>query len=326
MTVPFAFQADGTLRLAGVGITLFTSDSDNPNGELAGNAAGDLCITTEPALYQWSADATPSWVPVGFSGEFVGDASIQFHDTGSNGIFLLEGTTTALSLSPDNTASLNTAATAITLQSDASVSFGTGSGGGPQPRLYQSAINPNGVVAANAVGDLCITTEPRLYQAMAANDASWVPFVTTSATYNFSVSTASPYAGFAQREATIPLLGGASLFGGGVDSITVPMFVYPAGLVVDGVSAGITNIPLSSDGFDMEATVTVVSLDGTEVMNLSYNTVLASNASNGSVSANQFVVSSQTGSDLTFDTGSGQVSTTAGGAYAVMMLVNFGWD
>lgn len=59
MTVPFAFNADGSLRLSGVGVTLFTSDNDDPNGELVGLQAGDLCITTEPNLYQWNGDG---WV------------------------------------------------------------------------------------------------------------------------------------------------------------------------------------------------------------------------------------------------------------------------
>lgn len=319
----FILQPDGHVQFNTVNLFTWTSGG-GPNGNVVGLQTGDLCLTSEPGLYQWSADATPIWRPVGFGGTYSGTTGISLTDNSSNPITILQSGSGNIALGANGgLVSLENTSGSFTVQSDGSLELTRGLG---LNFVFVSDGNPNGTITANGIGDLCITSEPRLYQAAAADNASWVPFTILPATYAFNVVPAGPYAGFAQRSTALPLLGGTGIVGSVVDSLAVPMFVYPAGLVVEGINLSIVNIPPCFDGFDILASIAVVSLDGTDVMNLSFSTLLAPNVSNGSVNANQFAVSSQTGSDLTFNTGTGQVSTTAGGAYAVMMSVNFQWD
>lgn len=158
------------------GLNLFTwNGGGGPNGNVTGLVTGDLCITIEPGLYQWSADATPVWVPVGgFSGTFSGTSGVSLTDDSSGGINIMETGTgaAALGVSGAGVVALYNPTGSFALQADGSYFFQSP---GPNVTLFINAANPNGAVTAAEIGDLCVTAEPALYQATAADNASWVP-------------------------------------------------------------------------------------------------------------------------------------------------------
>lgn len=329
MTVPFTLQPDG-LRLPGVGVTLFTSDNDNPNGELVGNAAGDLCITTEPALYQWSADATPTWLPVGTftngvmtltaGGGFVFDAYF-----GGAGVFVNAGdavtinSATAASTLSGVTVEINPSEHPWTFNADGSLTLPAG------PRLFSYASNPNGNVAATSIGDVCVTSEPAFYQATAADNAHWVRLGSSPSYFQWSLNTpVNPY--YCPNNVGQAIFDGVARIGDVTGSQTVPVFTYPPGAVIlDGVAASITNVPPSTDNFDMEMYVSVVSLDGTNQMGLHWFESPTVGASGSDFTATTPSVSGSAGTDLVSD-GNGGISTTAGGIYGITAYFRAFWD
>lgn len=441
MTVPFTLQPDG-LRLPGVGVTLFTSDNDNPNGELVGNAAGDLCITTEPALYQWSADATPTWLPVGtftngvmtltagggfvfdayfggagvfvnaadavtinsataastlsgvtveinpsehpwtfnadgsltlpagprlysygtnpngvlfgnatgdlcvtpepalyqwnaglatpawvgvlgFDGQYTGTSGISLTDTSSGGVYLYQNPTgggeqSALGIFQGEVA-FETSAGVWSMNPDGSFSLPNGTS------LFSYASNPNGNVAATSIGDVCVTSEPAFYQATAADNAHWVRLESSPSYFQWSLNTpVNPY--FCPNNLGQMILDGVAMIGDVTGSQTVPVFTYPPGAVIlDGVAASITNVPPSTDNFDMEMYVSVVSLDGTNQMGLHWFESPTVGASGSDFTATTPSVSGSSGSDLVSD-GNGGITTTAGGIYGITAYFRAFWD
>lgn len=146
-----------------------------------------------------------------------------------------------------------------------------------------------------------------------------------SGTYYLLVSTGGPY-GSVQRSGSLPLVGGDSEAGQMTDVVTVPACTYPPGQVLSNIDVVIDNIPTSTDGFDFEVFVTVVSLDGTNVMYVQGSANVAGDAGRTEIiSSNLNLSDGQLGSDLTWDSGSG-VSTTAGGVYGIAVGFFAGWD
>lgn len=146
-----------------------------------------------------------------------------------------------------------------------------------------------------------------------------------SARYSLAVATTGPYGGRSESGA-LPLVGGSSDFSGGVTAnLAVPAVAYPSGLIVAGFEVTLTGIPSATDGFDFSMTMAVGSLDGTNAMSLQASGSVAANAGNGELGFSDVFVSSQVGSDLTWDPDTG-VSTTAGGVYGVVATLSAGWD
>lgn len=185
MTVPFTFQPDGSLRLSGVGVTLFTAAA-NPNGTVTALAVGDLCVTNEPALYQATEADNSHWVSVGgggagFDGTYSGTTGIHLTDNSSSGNIIL-------SEEDAGGSSVNVGGGSVSLQS-ATVEGGFVPAGfslqanrlqftdclGGGYNTFFHAGNPNGHVVALNAGDLCVTDEPALYQAASGGvNNSWV--------------------------------------------------------------------------------------------------------------------------------------------------------
>lgn len=146
-----------------------------------------------------------------------------------------------------------------------------------------------------------------------------------SGRYDFLIGTGSPYSSL-HAAGALPLVGGSSVGGNVVACLTVPTWTYQSGVIFTGLDAEIHGIPSSTDGFDFTVFVAVASLDGTNIVYL----IASANVGPGvdSTVANLSdlnVGDGQLGSDLTWDPGTG-LSTTAGGAYGIVVTFQAGWD
>lgn len=319
--MPFTFNADGSLRLSG-GVTLFTSDG-NPNDSIAGLQAGDLCLTTEPALYQWSGGATPAWISgSSFDGSFTGTAGILLRDASGDGITIQEENDGGfIELVADSVALDDWLFTAEALAFPQP-------GGGLANHLFTSAADPSGTISAIAIGDLCVTNEPALYQATAADNSHWTPyeFVNThEAIYHFSLSTTSPF-GQIFETGTVKLVGGATPGPEYVDfTVSVPTFTYPAGTISQGINIDLFDLPPSSHAFAVEMIEAVVSLDGLNSLVVQVTYTGAPNADTLDVSPPFGATVGQVGTDLTWDDDFGTITSAAGGTYGIMTSFQTHW-
>lgn len=147
-----------------------------------------------------------------------------------------------------------------------------------------------------------------------------------SSDYSLHVITGGSY-GNLRSQGALPLVGGNGGVRGSVTAtLSVPVCSYQPGPIFSGLDAVINLIPDSNDSFDFLVVVAIVSLDSTNVM---YLTAVANVGPNvgttGAVLADLSVGDGQLGSDLTWD-GSTGVSTTAGGAYGIVVFLQAGWD
>lgn len=144
-------------------------------------------------------------------------------------------------------------------------------------------------------------------------------------TYLCTIATSGPYGG-PQASGPLTLLGGSELSGGATVGFGVPVWAYPPGLIIIGMTVAIEDIPPSTDSFDLGVIVSVVSIDGTNVIYLGGGLGVAANGESGGLGLNDLSISGgQIGSDLTWDPNAG-LSTIAGGAYGITFTMIAQWD
>lgn len=108
---------------------------------------------------------------------------------------------------------------------------------------------------------------------------------------------------------------------------SLPSATYAIGAAIFGIEAlSVSALPESSDGFDITFTAAITNADGTEAASLSGSVTIPSGTSSGSLTTAELTLNEIAGVDLTYDSGTGRVSTTAGGVYSAVLSVLFGYD
>lgn len=102
---------------------------------------------------------------------------------------------------------------------------------------------------------------------------------------------------------------------------TFPLFsTAPAGTVITFGSLSIPSIDTTNFDYEISVALEISNLDGSEFMNVN-GTVTASSGAPGdtaTLATTDLSVTSQTGTDLAYDSATGIVSTTAGGSFGVI--------
>lgn len=313
-------------------INLFTSAA-NPNGTIVGVATGDLCVSAEPALYQWNAGlATPAWVGISaFDGNFSGTTGINLTDTSTGGLYLYQnnGNNVGIGLF-DGEIAFETNGGEWVFNTNGSTTLPAN--GEMEPiSLFTNGGNPNGSFPGAAQGDLCLTGEPALYQ--------WNPNLATPvweqvgsdagsvANYVWTIGSASPYfIGGGMTKAGTTILDGIALTGGVQDLITIPALTYaPGATIMNSHAASVTGIPASSDSFDLNLIVCIVSLDGTSSIVAQWFNSGAPGTASLDLSSTDPAEPTIVGDDLVFQD-NGSITTTAGGIYGITAHITVAWD
>lgn len=302
--------------------TLYLS-TGNPND--LGIPAGDgmLCLDTSygsgTGIWQYNAEqATPGWVPYGgFQGTYSGTSGITLADTSSEGITFIENGSYGIAI-VDGVIGLYNSVGALVFNEDGSLQL-SGSG---VASLFTCGGNPNGTVTGTAVGDLCLSSEPALYQ---WDGLAWVALQKADVVCHFDFTTVSFY-GLVSTTVIGQLVGGDTPSGTIHATATVPATTYAPGDIITGSNLDISGIPLSNHGLVANVRTVLMSMDGTTGLISDSSAVAAPNAGVLSFPAPQNAdVSAEEEFDLeVFNTG--VFSTLAGGVYGIMVSLTVTWE
>jgi hypothetical protein len=117
-------------------------------------------------------------------------------------------------------------------------------------------------------------------------------------------------------------------FGSGNKHITFPQFDYPAGVIFRWGGLTIENVDTTQDEYDLAAFIVVSNLDGSSYILLGAEVSADSDVTNDTaqVTSADIDVFDTVGADLSYDSGTGYVSSALGGTYGIFVWLIYGWD
>jgi len=117
---------------------------------------------------------------------------------------------------------------------------------------------------------------------------------------------------------------------GAAGLLTVPVTTYAAGPVIGPGSILQVNSPgvdTTLDDLDLSLFIDIVSLDGTNVLQLLYQGNIAQSGPGATgATVAPATVGSLTGTDLSYDPDTDTVTSAAGGEYGMLIQYYFAWD
>lgn len=107
-----------------------------------------------------------------------------------------------------------------------------------------------------------------------------------------------------------------------------PITVGSSGLIATFNGFSVQNIDTTNDGYDLSAQMIVFNADGSETITINGGGFIpaAGPGQTATIAAGDMSVTGQVGSDLSYDSGTGDVTSAAGGTYAVCCFFAGEWD
>lgn len=191
---------------------------------------------------------------------------------------------------------------------------------------YAGSGTPIGTVTPDAAGDVYLDeTTPALWQATGTGDTDWAEVAAppTQVQTGFTQGDGSLFNG---RSSKCYLTGPSSDGHPFADVITgIPVAIGIGGNAASLTTTIVTAIPLDSDYFDFQATLTVTDLAGTNVITVSVFATVPPDSTSLTVDWSTASDTVVTGVDLSWD-GTDNVVSAAGGIYIATLVFATFWD
>lgn len=133
---------------------------------------------------------------------------------------------------------------------------------------------------------------------------------------------------FAAPSITVPF-DPVAITGGSVNlPLTFPTLVYTAGVIATFQTWQLTGIDTTNDTYEIEVDILVTDANGNNSLVLT-GTAVANAGSPGDsagIVASGLTVVGTVGSDLSYDSGTGEISSALGGIYSIVSVWNGGWS
>lgn len=203
---------------------------------------------------------------------------------------------------------------------------------------YSGAGTPVGTVTPDAEGDLYVdTTTPALWQATGVTDTDWQQIGTGSAAVsvaNFGGNLQSSYnPGGTVLDAlgptlTTPVDPVAFQYGAVNIPVSLPLFTYPPGAIATFGGWNVNQVDTTNDPYDIR--VALIISDATGTNSLVLQGAATANAGTpgdaATINPGDLTVTNLVGTDLSYDTGTGEITSAAGGVYWIQAIWNGDWD
>lgn len=110
--------------------------------------------------------------------------------------------------------------------------------------------------------------------------------------------------------------------------VTLPLFTYTAGAIVTFSDWSVTNVDTTNDKYDIQVQIFVSTTVGASAISLigTAQAVAGAPGDSANISFADITVSNTVGVDLSYDTGTGAISSAAGGVYGVVAIFSGQWD